>query len=879
VLVLAMSGRADAAAVFSTFGPGDSYGPGGYMVYSVLPGFFNVDQDMGDRFTFGGAQSYTLDSIEMALNYAQLPGTGPTNVVDVSLMTDVLRVSGLDLLHQPGDVIETFALNVSGGTRIVTGDSVLHPVLNPDTNYWLCVSIAHGEFRERHTQFGTPKAGRYGVRAIPILLPRRNQSFSEANRGLCRFMPPVLPSNVERNRNNTSRRTGGAKMKRHPGSRWSPSRRLCLLCCLAVSFAGGFGVRSVQAGATSLSGAPDRVPLLRGVVQSGGTSDIQPLAGAQVTLLEATEGCSKVIGRAVTDKAGRFIIDGCGGSSTSVFYVTAELSEGRVLAAVLGPTLPPQVTINELTTVAFTYSMAQFLKNGALEGDDFGLRIAAGMNNNLVAVGTGEPSPVLLASPNADETNALRSTRALANLISPCIRNKPAGCDTLFELATPPGGTRPTDTVQALLDIARHPAHNVERTYRQSKVLELYTPALEHPPDAWTLAVKVNDSGDDAFPFGGPGNLVFDKRGYAWITNNTIQGTTVSTDHSIVLKPDGTPSDGQDGTPLSPITGGGLLGPGFGICTDTQGLIWIGNFGWGGVNPTPSGSVSKFALSGQPLSPASGFQQGVFRVQQVVSDRANNIWMASFGNNRVVVYPQGNADQPIFFQGLPVFLPFGAALAHDGTVWVTNSDPEIGSLSRFQLAQGALVKRFEVFFGRNLKGVVVDSRRNVWAASGGDDTVYAFADDGKYLGAFSGGGMNGPWGLAVDGDDNIWVGDFGPLQVGNIFSGRLTELAGANPVTRPVGLKPGDPISPATGYTLPSAGSQVLLHNGTPLYGPGAPPSFIPMMRTTGVAIDRAGNIWTANNWKSNFDVDVASNPGGDGMVIFVGLAKPPRQP
>jgi hypothetical protein len=88
----------------------------------------------------------------------------------------------------------------------------------------------------------------------------------------------------------------------------------------------------------------------------------------------------------------------------------------------------------------------------------------------------------------------------------------------------------------------------------------------------------------------------------------------------------------------------------------------------------------------------------------------------------------------------------------------------------------------------------------------------------------------------------------------------------------------GDPISPPTGYTVPSAGSEVLLHNGDPLYGPGAQPSFIPMMRQTSVVIDQAGNIWSINNWKPDFDIDVASNPGGDGIIIFVGLAAPPVQ-
>jgi hypothetical protein len=75
---------------------------------------------------------------------------------------------------------------------------------------------------------------------------------------------------------------------------------------------------------------------------------------------------------------------------------------------------------------------------------------------------------------------------------------------------------------------------------------------------------------------------------------------------------------------------------------------------------------------------------------------------------------------------------------------------------------------------------------------------------------------------------------------------------------------------------VPSAGGQVLLHNGNPLYGPDGPPSFAPMMRQTSAAIDQAGNIWTLNNWKPDFETDVRSNPGGDGVVIFVGLAPPP---
>ena len=177
-----------------------------------------------------------------------------------------------------------------------------------------------------------------------------------------------------------------------------------------------------------------------------------------------------------------------------------------------------------------------------------------------------------------------------------------------------------------------------------------------------------------------------------------------------------------------------------------------------------------------------------------------------------------------------------------------------------------------------LRALSLDSQGNAWlAALGEPNVIYAFRPDGTQLGQgqFSGGGMCAPWDTAIDGEDNVWVANFGPLQEGSNFTGRLTKLWGINP---PPGHNVGDPISPPTGYTVPSAGSEVLLRNGEPLYGPPpALPCFIPMMRQTAVVIDQAGNIWSINNWKPDFDIDtVGGNPGGDGIIIFVGLAAPP---
>jgi hypothetical protein len=134
--------------------------------------------------------------------------------------------------------------------------------------------------------------------------------------------------------------------------------------------------------------------------------------------------------------------------------------------------------------------------------------------------------------------------------------------------------------------------------------------------------------------------------------------------------------------------------------------------------------------------------------------------------------------------------------------------------------------------------------------------------------------MEGPWGLSNDADGMVWVANFGPLGPWRAKP-RITELCGAVAARCPEGLQPGDPVSPETGWTLPSGGDEVRLHNGDPLYAPLKLKSFDPIERVTSVNVDAAGNVWAANNWKPSWAVDVLKNPGGDAMVVFVGLAAP----
>lgn len=635
---------------------------------------------------------------------------------------------------------------------------------------------------------------------------------------------------------------------------------------------------------------------MNGVVQSGGTAslhivaednqNIVPIANATVTLYESTGGTPVVVGQpTTTDANGRFSISTSKTSTSGIFYATADVGGGVVLMAIVGRDLLESITINELTTISACHCAAQFIVKSGIHGDSFALRIAAGMNANIVDVVGGTSSPVLESSPNGTETIALATTRSLANFLASCVRF-PREFSTVAQLggipANAPGGD--DTTITALGNIARTPARNVGGIFLQSKMVPCYQPPLENQPDAWTIVVKVNDSGDDTNMFGGPGNLAFDSRGRAWIGNNVIQGKPDSSPVSIVLDAAGHPALNDSGQRMSPFSGGGLLGAGFGTVIDKQNRVWIGDFGWTS-DTLPPGSVSLFDSNANPLSPSEGYTAGVNRVQGMAFDGAGNLWMASWGNGCVTVYPNAaNADsisgQSYSYPNPPdsEFKPFGIAIASDGTAWITDSNSASSGILHLRFTGQGFEKLFEMRIGKVLKGIVIDSEGYLWVASGGDDHVYRFDRNGYLMGGYQGGGVYGPWGICLDGDDNVWVANFGPLEIGSVVHGRLTQLAGVNAAGHLIG----DGLSPQTGYTLPTGGSPVTLHDGTPLYGADGPPCFIPMMRTTGLAVDAAGNVWTCNNWKPDFDIDVGNpvtgkpgNPGGDGMLIWVGIAKP----
>ena len=582
----------------------------------------------------------------------------------------------------------------------------------------------------------------------------------------------------------------------------------------------------------------------------------------------------------------------------------------NTLMATLGPKPPKRVTINELTTVASAWTAVQFLNGAALSGNAHGLRIAAGNVRNLVNLETGGLGSVIMDPLNGSQTTTLAKLNTLGLLLSACVTALPGACNKLFEAATPPGGVAPTNTLSAAQNIARHPWHQAEKLFglldkfypiptgkRYREVARI--PYLNFAPSAWTLSLVYSGGG-----YSGVGGIAIDGEGNMWASDNFLVGsqTTIFAQFG-----GGISKFAPNGKPLSPMItgflGGGVDSAGWGIAISADDKVW--------VTSLIGSTISVFdRKTGQPLSPETGYDFGgkLGQMQGIIVTPNGDVWAVDNGHSQIVHLPRGDASKGrILGQtvdgkpvdgSLQVKAPFGLAIDQQDRIWVSNS----GSNTVTRFAAGDPGKAVEFQVGYSPHGIAIDSQGNAWVANsighpgtmeklafvkekleaklaslkgsmsdderaakgwidlfdiaqkypGGD--VSMIRPDGTVIGPFNAGkGMNGAWGVSIDGNDNVWVS--------NSMSRSITQLCGVRTETCPPGLATGDPISPAGGYI---GGLQTI----------------------TGIALDPAGNVWVANSWDQT-DVGFTEVPNeaistrfaSNTTVVFFGLAKPVRTP
>ena len=646
-------------------------------------------------------------------------------------------------------------------------------------------------------------------------------------------------------------------------------------------------------------------------VQAGGG----PVAKSTVTLWAASAAAPRQLAQAQTGIDGRFVvsIDETPSRDMSLYLVAtggeATVNKGSgdnpaiALLTVLGSTPPAKVVINEMTTVASVWTHAQFLEGSAIKGHALGLRIAAGNVPNFVDLTTGGWGEAIQGPLNGGQTPTMANFATLADVLAGCAARVSAdACNRLLAAATPPAGAAPTDTLTAAESIARYPWYEpnwlfalIDQFYPVPKGKNLravpYMPYLNWAPSAWVLPLKFDGGGYRA-----GGKAMFDSEGNLWVGDNFTVGwqgqDSLWQGHATKFAP--------NGKPLSPITtgftGGGMEGGTFGAAVDAKDNAWLTSYG--------SKSIAVFDKNGKPLTPPEGitFNGRLGLMQGVIVTPSGDVWVLGIEKSQLVHFPQGNLTKGrIVCEGdtaepcKSFRAPFHLGIDQQDRIWVSNSG--VDHVTRFPANNPSKAENFKVGF--NSSGLAIDSQGNVWvtnrfgsgllgmfhlvdmgirlklegvaAASdyltktmsrqqGGTldaGSVTLLRSDGTPYPSspFTGGGLPGPWAAVVDGNDNVWISNFA------MPSSPIVQLCGVRAGTCPPGFKTGDQISPPGGYV--GGGLQML----------------------TDIAVDPAGNVWAMNNWQ---DIDscigtpkeaLSTRCGGQGVVIFYGLAKPVQAP
>lgn len=591
----------------------------------------------------------------------------------------------------------------------------------------------------------------------------------------------------------------------------------------------------------------------------------------------ATDGsfAITVTGTCPSGQFGYLVVTG-GNPGTTAGTNNTALLEAAAIGPCSSITNTTTVTVNEVTTVAFAYALSGFLPaggagitysaiagGGAMPGvttsatNTQGLTDAFGNAANIVNVAAGT---AYTATPAMSSVGVVPQATiyALADILQDCVNatgptaTPCGGSGKLFAEATPPvasGLTAPANTLQAAINIARYPGNNVAALFGiiSSQAAFVASTPLSAAPNDWTLGITYTFPGSSSNTFVSTSGLGVNAQDQVYVAGSG---------YLIDFSPQG-----------APLTTTSLLAKYTGITSsdslreiqfDKSGNLFVTDGAYTGVYEyTESGNVVPLNFDVAPVSETNNNTYGI------TIDGLNDVWTSSYSKATcasvtcpLVEFAGGTipAYDPFkTFSGYSPTQPTGAlggsrGMAFDvktGNIWITAIDDNLaevfnvtpsatgaatasaGPVQVTGLGTEAGTPSSNTAYGSI--AVAVDSTSRAWIVIAGGPAVTGSKATATIPGAIypvtlsgssatvgaavTGGGLNTPTQIVVDGNNNLFIAN-------GSGSATASAVVAYSPAMSTF-------LSPATGFIPSSTGV---------LYEP----SYL--------QIDRSGAIWTLSS-------------------------------
>jgi hypothetical protein len=489
------------------------------------------------------------------------------------------------------------------------------------------------------------------------------------------------------------------------------------------------------------------------------------------------------------------------------------------------------VHLSEMSTIAAAYALAGFATDATHIADDetvsanstktlaqTGMANAFFNVNNLVNPATGT---ALSTTPGSEHNGTVPTAtlNTLANILAGCVQSQSSASTPCSDLFTFTGTPTTADTATAAINLAHNPVGvsgssvSVSKLFGDIEPQTAFTPSLSAAPNDFTVAISFGNANH-------PTGIAVNGNGDIWTsdlsptsTGNTVASYYVGANASYSGSLQASSQySGAGYTSIALDLSGNPVAP-------TQNPNFLIEFAAnghasGGYGLTKSGIGVAFNSGNFPFVPNNGQSPVTVSYAGPTPFTGGSLYIGTYDSS--ATYPADVAGP-------------GIAADYINNLWV-NINGGVG-----EFLDNSEYK-YTHYLSSSISApaaIAIGTAQSVWVVSAGNNSLVEFTGSATSYTAqspFTGGGLNTPNSIAMDGAGTAWVSNSNASISGFTSAGvALTPAAGFTGTIGAIGGKTG------------------------------------PLNQPTGIAVDGSGNVWVSDNTNVT--------------VMFVGLGAPAVDP